>query len=601
MGVGENFRCSGTFVETLLLRRSLHIILIAVLGVIVYSNSLHGQFVFDDRSSILNNPVIKDLGNFLWNSTGYEYNRQRFIGYFSFAVNYRIGRLNVTGYHFVNLIIHIINSILVYTLVLLTFRTPFLKAADRPPLAQLIALFAALLFVAHPIQTQAVTYIVQRLTSLMTLFYLLAVTLYARMRVAEEGPLWKQIGYYIGTVTSVVLAMKTKENAFTLPLSIALYEWFFFSGAAARRLLRLVPFLATMIIIPLGMIDIHKPVGAILSDVNDVTQVQSLLTRSDYFFTQLRVIVTYLRLLFFPVNQNLDYDYPAYHSFFQAPVFGSFLILLALIIGAIYLLKRSRSVDPELRLVSFGIFWFFLALAVESSIIPIVDVIYEHRAYLPSAGMFIATSAFFVSFARRFQGKYSRKLALYTAMAVVVILGCATFQRNNIWASNVMLWQDVVRKSPGKARGYNNLGAAFTDAGQNGEAIKALQQALVLNPMHTEAYYNLGRVYLFYPDRLGDAISAFRKAIELRPDYDDAYVNLAAAYIKAGNAVEAIRLTETVLAKGEAERPDAHFNLGVAYSMVGNIQGALRETAILKKLDPQLADQLESFINQSHG
>jgi tetratricopeptide (TPR) repeat protein len=181
---------------------------------------------------------------------------------------------------------------------------------------------------------------------------------------------------------------------------------------------------------------------------------------------------------------------------------------------------------------------------------------------------------------------------------VIAVLGGATFQRNRVWSSNVSLWEDVVRKSPGKARGYNNLGAALSDAGRNEEAIAALRQALAINPEHTEAFYNLGRVYLTYPDRIGDAIAVLKRAIELKPDYDDAYVNLAAAYIRGGKPAEAVRFVENVIARS-ADRPDAHFNLGVAYFLAGNIQGAMQEAAVLRQLDPQLAGQLEQFMSRS--
>ncbi|HXW69470.1 MAG TPA: hypothetical protein VEJ88_07650, partial [Dissulfurispiraceae bacterium] len=165
-----------------------HVILIILAGLIVYSNTFHVSFQFDDYYQLIGNPVIRSLDNFFSSSVGYDYNPRRFIGYLSFALNYHFGGLDVTGYHIVNLAIHIANSILVYFLVLLTFRTPYFTSYDSRftshisrPLSDsrpLIAFFSALLFAVHPVQTQAVTYIVQRFASLAAMFYLMSVVFY---------------------------------------------------------------------------------------------------------------------------------------------------------------------------------------------------------------------------------------------------------------------------------------------------------------------------------------------------------------------------------------------------------------------------------------
>lgn len=610
-GDWAGFRFLEGTARTLVSSRAFHILLIALLGSLAYSNSLHGPFLFDDRPSIPNNPVIREVGNFFLNDAGYRYNSNRYIGYLTFALNYLAGGLEVAGYHLFNLAVHLINSLLVYALVLITFATPFFKdsrpgsrrsATTSPSMATSngIALLVALLFVAHPLQTQAVTYVVQRLTSLMTLFFLLALVLYALMRRYSASSRGKGLALYFASLASVLLAMKTKENAFTLPVVIGLYEWFFFQGAASKRMLRLIPFLATLLIIPLSLFDVNKPLGAVISQVSRVTQHKATLSRLDYLFTQFRVVVTYLRLLVFPVNQNLDYDYPLYHSLLVAPVFASLLLLLALAGFGLYLWRRSRTEQPELRLASFGIFYFFITLSVESSVIPITDVIYEHRVYLSSVGAFLAAATLLVTLSVRLLGKTGRRVVLCSCAAVIAVLSVTTFQRNKAWASSVSLWEDVVSKSPGKARGYNSLGAAYTEAGRREEAVDSLKRSLALDPAQSEAYYNLGRVYLTYPGGSGAAIAALKTAIGIRPDYDDAYVNLAAAFIQAGNPAEAARLLVSIMAS-VARRPDAHMNLGIAYFLMGNLPQALRQAEILKELDPRMAGQLENYMNQSRS
>jgi protein O-mannosyl-transferase len=617
-----------------------HLLLIILLGCIAYANTFHVPFVFDDQTSITENRVITQLDNFLFNSSGYHFNSRRFIGYLTFALNYRLGGLDVTGYHAVNLAIHVINALLVYGLVRITLRTPYFEVqrstfnVQRSEPATLnaqpssfilhpssfIPLFAALLFVTHPLQSQAVTYIVQRLASLATLFYLLALVLYVRTRLTGEsagGVTGKGGLLYILSLISIVLAMKTKEIAFTLPLAVLLYELFFFRPKGWGRWLLLAPILLTLLIIPLGMLDIQKPVGEVISDVSEVTQHKAPVTRWEYLYTQFRVIVTYLRLLVFPVNQNLDYDYPLYHSLSAPPVLASFLFLAALFGLAVYLTYRSRFKvqgsgfeihnskfiihnSQFYRLIAFGIFWFFLTLSVESSIIPITDVIYEHRVYLPSVGAFIAFATAWALLLGKLRTDPARKIGLATAAAAVILLAAATVRRNMAWQDTITLWEDVVGKSPGKVRGYNNLGAALADAERKDEAIGVLLKAIAVKPDHADAYYNLGRTYLFFPERLNDAIAMLTRAIELDTGNMNAYVNMAAAYIRAERYREAIGMLEPLMPK-LGTRPDARFNLGVAYACIGNIDAAARELALLRGLDPQLAGSLDEYMARREG
>ena len=391
-----------------------HLVLTALLGLIAYSNTFNAPFLWDEQVYISENPIIRDLSYFtdLSKAEGFEqYSavKNRYIGYLTFALNYKFGGLDVRGYHVVNIAIHILNAMLVYFLATLTFKTPFLKDSSIKEKSPLIALFSALLFVSHPIQTEAVTYIFQRLASLMAFFYLLSLVLYIKWRLSsschsglsgislkkdsrQAGATAKRCGFYLLSLLSAVLAMKTKENAFTLPVMIALYEFFFFNGFVKKRTLYLVPFLLTMLIIPLALIGTDKPIGEIIGGLASLPGGGGEVSRWDYLFTQFRVIATYIRLLFLPIDQNIDYDYPMYHSFFDVPVMLSFLFQVSLFSLAVYLLYRSKN-KPELRLISFGILWFFITLSVESSIIPIPMVINEYRVYLPSVGALSAIIA----------------------------------------------------------------------------------------------------------------------------------------------------------------------------------------------------------------
>jgi hypothetical protein len=326
--------------------------------------------------------VVKDLGYFVdpEKAKGLELHgalKSRYVGYLSFALNYRVGGLDVTGYHLFNLAVHILNALLVYVLVLRTFQTPFLRRGVSNARAVPIALLSSLLFVAHPIQTEAVTYIFQRLASLAAFFTLLSLLSYLRSR--QSAGRTSAIGFYGVSVASAVLAMKTKENSFTLPLVIVLFEFLFFTGRFRRRALRLVPLLLTLAIIPLTLAGSDKPMGDLISDIVPATRGYEGLSRGDYLITEFRVIVTYLRLLVLPIDQNLEYDYPVFRSFTDPQVLSSFLLLLSIALLALYLLVRSRTGERDAAVVAFGIFWFFITLSVESSIVPIPMLINEYR------------------------------------------------------------------------------------------------------------------------------------------------------------------------------------------------------------------------------
>ena len=624
------------------------LLLIAMVGLIAYSNTFNFQFVYDDLNNIADNPLIKQLGNFIFPAGGYKGYLPRAVGFFTFALNYHFGGLNVTGYHIVNLIIHITNAMLVYFLVVLTFNTPYFSGqrsavSDTPPSSSLklrgdrgellsphfIALFSALLFVSHPLQTEAVTYIVQRLTSLATMFYLLSIVMYVKARlmtqmsmgngswgISREENVSVPFTYHLLPVTffllsllSAVLAMLTKEISFTLPIVIILYEFTFFRSTLKKKLIFLLPLLLTLMIIPLSIMGTDKPLGEILSDLSEKFRVQTAVSRWDYLFTQFRVIVTYIRLLFFPVNQNLDYDYPVYHSFFEPPVFLSFLLLLSVVGIAVYLMYKTRAVsgqrstvsnnspdayslplNPYFRLVAFGIFWFFITLSITSSIIPIVDVIIEHRVYLPSVGAFIAVSAVIYIITERLKLKWPsvRKATIFLCALIIVVLSITTYERNFVWHDELTLWQDVIKKSPQNARGHFNLGVAYNSRGMHDKAIEHLLTALSLTPDDPEIYYNLGLAYSS-EGMTEQSIEQLKSAIRLKPDFYEAHYDIAVDYMSLGLTDKAIEHL-TIALKLQPNDPAAHNNLGIAYASKGETEKAIEHFREAIKLKPDFQE-----------
>jgi tetratricopeptide (TPR) repeat protein len=415
--------------------------------------------------------------------------------------------------------------------------------------------------------------------------------------------------------------MKTKEMTITLPLVIGLYEFLFFGGRRLKRLLFLLPLLLTMLIIPLSLIGVQKPVGQIIGDVSEVTKLQTDISRWDYLLTQFTVIARYLRLIFLPTGQNLDYDYPLYRSFLEPKVFLSFFLLFGIFCFGICALVRSRHKEEQnvtsgpsapclspfavssFRLVAFGIFWFFITLSVESGLIPIQDLIFEHRMYLPSVGVFLAITTGLFIVGQRFRA--GRKTIVAALCLAVVLLAGATYSRNMVWKDDVTLWSDVVAKSPNKARGYNNLGIGYQKRKEMDRAMEMYRKATTLTPVFIDAYYNLGFTYLFQnqPDqgyynigifyalkgRYEDALSNYTKALAANPGFAKAYNSRGLLYASAGRYDEALSDYNKAISADPSSAP-ARNNRGVLYAANGRPAEALEDLDRAIALDPGYAD-----------
>jgi tetratricopeptide (TPR) repeat protein len=555
-----------------------HLALLAFVGLLAYSNTFQASFHFDDYSNIVENPIIKDLSYFkepsgARNFKHYDLFKSRYIGCLSFALNYMVHGLDVAGYHVVNMAVHLINSLLVYSLVMLTFRTPCLKGSLLGENSRHIALLSGLLFVSHPLQTQAVTYIVQRFASLATLFYLAAHVFYVRSRTSDRSA--PRSFFYALTIISAVLAVKTKEIAVTLPFTVTICEFLFFRGPVKRRLLGLVPIFFVILIIPLSLAGMDRPFGEIIGAAKEFSRVDTEVSRWDYLLTEFRAVVTYSRLLVLPVNQNLDYNYPVYGSFFEPAVFLSFVFLLAAAGLGFILLHRSGR-RPELRIASFGVFWFFIALVPESSVLPIVDVIFEHRVYLPSVGAIIVFSTLlFVVFSG--SGKKLANASVMAVMVVAVFAGMA-YKRNALWKDDISLWGDTAGKSA-KGRPFNNLGLAYKERNRLNDAIRAYKEALRYEPTYTEASVNLAIAY-WEMGRKEETVSELLRAIRIEPT-SEAYYNLGAAYMKLDKPETALGYLRQAIVMDKSSA--ASYNaLGVAYQRLGKTRkpiNVLREGA----------------------
>ncbi len=367
--------------------------IIAAMILIAYSNTFTASFHFDDNPSIVENASIKRVtaDNIMGILKGV-----RPMVYLSLMLNYQLGGMNVVGYHIFNIAVHIANSFLVYLLIMKTLGLPIFteKYQDR---AKRMALFTALLFALHPIQTESVTYIISRTELLATFFYLSAVLLFIAAIQRRKAV------YYSGVFFSSLLSMTSKEWAVTLPAMLMLYDYLFLSD---RKVSNVLSHWKAFVLaaLPWGVLAYslnltsNPSVGFNMSAKTDGIS----LTPLTYLFTSFNVLWTYIRLLFLPINQNLDYEYPVAKTLLELPTLLSFVGHIAVVGTAFWLYKKKGW-----KLIPFGIAWFYIAISPVQSFVPVADIIFEHRAYMPSIGFFLA---FVIAYETLFDWWESRRM-----------------------------------------------------------------------------------------------------------------------------------------------------------------------------------------------
>jgi len=304
---------------------------IILTGIIIYSNSFDCSFHFDDYDNIVNNKKIHDLSD---SEAWWNFSKNRPVSMFSFVLNYHFHKLDVRYYHLVNLIIHIINAFLVWWLTLLVLSSPALKKNKLVKQKHTLAFFTAMLFVSHPLATQAVTYIIQRQALMAAMFFMLSLAMYikARLRYGNNIKSWL---LYAGALLAFVLAALSKENAYTLPFVIILVEVCFLQ----TKIILMILAIAGIVFMLLAKfsVDIFAPIPPSQSMGNAET-----ITPLNYLLTQFRVVPQYIQLMIFPVSQNLDYDVALSHRFFEMKTMLGFLFLASLVVLAVYLFNRNR-------------------------------------------------------------------------------------------------------------------------------------------------------------------------------------------------------------------------------------------------------------------
>lgn len=560
------------------------VIVLMLTGSALYFFSLQAPFFhYDDKVSIAANPAIRTLNlRELFNTFN-----TRLLGGLSFALNYQLAGLYPPGYRLFNLLLHIFNAWLVFRLANSLLRlNAFRKSLTEQRIPE-ASLFAALLFLCHPVQTEPVNFITQRFVLLASTFYLGAVILYLRWRT-------KHLPYVLaGSLACSLAAMFSKEFVITLPFTLALTELFFLNyleDNVLRRTLRLLPFLATALIIPLLLLrtpDNPVPVARI-ANINivkdgqtsrprvDIFKALNSIGRKDYFLTELNVVRDYARLMVWPTKQNIDPDFPI-STAIDTKTFFSGLFLLGLLLLALFLYTGHR-------IAAYGILWFFAVLSVESSIIPIGHVMAEYRLYLPTAGFALLIMS--LVYLRRVSPLSQRVIAF----TLVLGLSTLTLARNYIWADECRLWGDTLEKSPNKPRAYINLAGALINRKKYAEAADIALRGLQISPL-PELYANLAEA------RLGEgkyelAIAAAREESRLTPESGMPYRRICVAHAKQNQLDQAFYFCR----KAEALNPPNPLDkqlLGNILLMQKKFPDGLMAYADALKLAPDISNAME--------
>ncbi len=535
------------------------IILSAVM--VCYGATFQYAFHFDDHPYIIKNTHIHDLHNLaaIW-----SFNPGRFLTFLSLSFNHHLGEFHVFSYHLFNTAIHAANALLVFWIARLLMR--FVGAGEnRRDLAPWFPLLTAMLFACHPLQTGAVVYIWQRAATLSAFFYLLCLMLYLRAALCRSRPL------LYGSLAAAYAAAFTKQSAVTLPVAILMMEFFFISRSFERlkkKAAQLAAF-APALILPLAL----AAVGA----SHELSELENRQTPfSQYLLTQFNVIATYLRLAVAPVGQNLDYDYPLAASFADAG--ASALLLLALALLGLRLFSKNR-------IASFGIFFFFLSLSVES-LVPLEDLIFEHRMYLPLTGILLLICSPLVM---QTPGTCARVGMILLAFSLVPLI-YLTHERNKVWRTEETLWRDVVEKSPAKERGYANLGLFHLRKGDPEKALSWYLLGASQNPDSAYFMYMMARVL----EQMGEAdkaLSRYSKAAALNPQEPLFWLHMAEIYDRKGDVDSAMaNYTASINARPEKPLPHALLRLAELLDKAGSFEEAERRYHQTLRIVPHEAE-----------
>lgn len=600
-------------------------LVLAALTAGLYAWTVDFPMVFDDHMYLKDNLFFRDPSSFSYPAHFKEFVRKpldlgidpdlavnfvlRPVAYATLYLNFMLDGFHPRWFRVVNIAVHAGTVVLIYALLRLLFRRAAAPGTLSKGSATFVPLAAAALFAVHPLATESVTYIIQRFTSLSTFFYLLALYLYfiSLQGASRAGRGWLRFA----AVLTLLAGMLTKECTFTAPLVAVMIDWLVLRTPWRAALKRAWPLLACMPLIPFLVVAtsavLHEGDAGLGHALNIVNSRDAPLSHWHYIVTEITVLAAYLRRLFWPDDLNLDPDWPLHTSLLEKPVLGALLIHGVLIAGVVWWWLKSRAADTRARLGLVFTLWFFVTISISSGLVPLPDLMADHRTYLPSIGIFVLFACV-LDRARNWAWKpaAARFVMPGLAAACVAALAWSTCVRNTVWRTSESLWKDTVAKSPGKYRTWGNLGAAYSDAGKEEQAVDCYRKALEIEPRFQNGLLNLSNSLL----RLNRSKESLENTIQLiRIDETSIHkppvaFTLGLGLAGVGRFDDAVSVFREILAATPHD-PQVHKALGLVYFQKGLHLKALehyQQAARIHPEDPQVAllmQDLESAMRSS--
>jgi len=594
------------------LKQFLPILILISVAFAIYAFNLGNPLFWDDDDWIKGNVFVHDFSHLkeiftqnILSGFGLNSNYYRPLLLLSFAVNYALGGIKPLGYHLVSNGFHIANGVLVFSILYLVFRR------------RLPAFLAALLFLIHPLQTEAVTYISGRGDPMSVFFTLLAIWFFIKFQVPDplRGSASKyRYWYLVGSMLSMVLAVLSRETAILLPLLLMVFYISFLASGGFLKSLR-AAFLKTSYFwaISAGYFVLRLTVLNFQNTLNFYSQANDYTQHLSYrLYTFGHVLVEYFKLIFVPVGLHMERDLPLKTSIFQWPVWLGALIVAAII----YILFVFYKKEPKLPITNyqlpvtnfrvwlFGWGWFAIGILPVSGIIPINAIMYEHWLYLPLIGLF-SLAGFYLAKLSDFLK--SRKLTTYYLLLTTFLViyasffVCQSIQRNILWGKPIEFYENILKYNPNTVRIMNNLANLYSEKGETSKAEELYVQAIESpnGNIFAQPHYNLGNIYRDKGET-EKAIAQYREAIKADPSFPFAYQNLAVIYAGRGNLAEAALMLEKVK---ELKPQDSrvYYNLGLVYLAqnkktlaLENLKAAFRFSAG----DPEVAAEIRRILEE---
>lgn len=534
------------------------VILLALVGLGIYAVNLSNPLFWDDTDWIVNNLFvhsfsIENFQSWFTKNTlagiGLKSNYYRPFLFFTFAVNYVLGGANPEGYHVVSNLLHVANSVLIFFLLLAVFKKRW------------IAFWVSLLWLVHPLHTEAVTYIAGRGDPLNVFFILLALGLFWRAETKKKG--WLS-GLKISSLFLLVLALLSRETAMVFPfLALVIYISFLsgetFWRAVRHGLVKIWPYLAIVFGYGLLRLTILNFENTLNFYAHSNPYTESFLVR---MYTFLGVLWTYAKLMIFPAGLHMERGTTIFTSLFYWPVILSLALLITILWFLRYLYKKQSHYSPE-RMTSFRVWWFavgwfFVNLGPTSGITPINAQLYEHWLYSALLGPLVLVVFYLYLFWQK-NGQRMRYGLIAFLVGVAAIFSVATVQRNMAWGNPITFFEDILKYEPGSARINNNLGNLYFEKGDEKRAEAYYWQAVSVQDNFPQPHYNLGTILQERNDIRG-AVVEFEKAIAIDPHFVYAYQNLAVIYAAQGDFIKSSAMLKKVI-ELRPDEPRAYYNL----------------------------------------